>query len=243
MLEISHAGAVPQVEVSAVLLSGANAPSKEELLGRAKAAIEASGQSLHDAAEALATAQELHGASQAEMARAVGKSEAWISMLLRWGRSGYKDESPFGPTTKAGRLKHAKDRVASGASKPRKPRKAEVRQQTNGDDPQASADKRKAENATLLDEPESATSAPELGENPADGQSINSPFTGDQAPTCCKPSPAKAKEELKYAIDHWWRYLDDAGKREVIDHFLDKVDRWDGAADETPSVCKHGGNT
>ena len=162
---------------------------------------------------------------------------------MRWGRSGYKDESPFGPTTKAGRLKHAKDRIASGASKPRKPCKAEVRQQTNGDDPQASADKRKAENATLLDEPESTTSAPELGKNPADGQGINSPFTGDQAPTCCKPASAKAREELKYAIDHWWRYLDDAGKREVIDHFLDKVDRWDDAADETPSVCKHGGNT
>ena len=99
------------------------AASKTELLSRAKAAIEAGRQSFHDAAEALAVAQELHGASQAEMARAVGKSEAWVSLLLQWRRSNYKDESPFGPRTKAGRLKHAKDRAASGASKPRKPRK------------------------------------------------------------------------------------------------------------------------
>jgi hypothetical protein len=103
-----------------------NTATKTDLLNRAKAAIEAGWQSYHDAAEALANAQELHCASQAEMARAIGKSEAWVSLLLRWRRSGYKDESPFGPRTKAGRLKHAKARAASGASEPRKPRKPTV---------------------------------------------------------------------------------------------------------------------
>ena len=100
-----------------------NTTTKAELLRRAKAAIDAVDQSMHDAAEALAVAQELHGASQAEMARAIGKSEAWVSLLLQWRRTGYKAESPFGPTTKADRLKHAKGRAASGASKHRKPRK------------------------------------------------------------------------------------------------------------------------
>lgn len=100
-----------------------NTPTKAELLNRAKAAIEAGDQSMHEAAEALAVAQEFHSASQADMARAIGKSEAWVSMLLQWRRAGYKDESPFGPTTKAARLKHAKDRAASGVSTSRKPRK------------------------------------------------------------------------------------------------------------------------
>ena len=100
-----------------------NTTTKADLLSRAKAAIEAGDQSLRDAAEALAVAQELHGASQAEMARAIGKSEAWVSYFLQWRRSGYPDESPFGPKTKAGRLKHAEGRAASGAAKPRKPRK------------------------------------------------------------------------------------------------------------------------
>jgi hypothetical protein len=100
-----------------------NTATKTELLNRAKAAIEAGDQSLKDAAEALAVAQERHGTSQAEMARAIGKSEAWVSMLLQWRRTGYKAESPFGPMTKAGRIKHAEDRATSGASKPRKPRK------------------------------------------------------------------------------------------------------------------------
>jgi hypothetical protein len=107
---------------TAVASSATNTPSEEELLSRAKDAVEAGEQSLRDAAEALGIAQELHGTTQAEMARAIGKSEAWASYLLRWRRSGYKDDSPFGPKTKAGRLKHAEDRVASGTSKPRKSR-------------------------------------------------------------------------------------------------------------------------
>jgi hypothetical protein len=100
-----------------------NTSTKAELLNRAKAAVEAGDQSMHEAAEALAVAQELHSASQAEMARAIGKSEAYVCRLLQWRRTGYEAESPFGPTTKTARLKHAKDRATSGASKPRKPRK------------------------------------------------------------------------------------------------------------------------
>ena len=100
----------------------ANTIAKPERLRRAKAAVEAGEQSFHDAAEALGVAQELHGATQAEMARAIGRSEAWVSLLLRWRRLGYTDNSPFGPTTKADRLKHAKDLAASGKSTPRKSR-------------------------------------------------------------------------------------------------------------------------
>ena len=109
-------------ETTAPSVAG-NTTTKADLLSRAKAAIEAGDQSMREAAEALAVAQELHGASQSEMARTIGKSEAWVSLLLQWRRTGYKAESPFGPTTKVDRLKHAKGRAASGVSKPRKPRK------------------------------------------------------------------------------------------------------------------------
>jgi hypothetical protein len=120
-----------------------NTATKAELLNRAKAAIEAGDQSLKDAAEALAVAQELHGTSQAEMARTIGKSEAWVSMLLQWRRTGYEAESPFGPKTKAGRLKHAEDRATSGASKPCKPRKPKAT-----DDSTAAASDTGAETST-----------------------------------------------------------------------------------------------
>jgi hypothetical protein len=102
------------------LLPLSNEATKEELFERAKAAVEAGQQSMREAAEALNTAQELHKVTQAEMARAVGKSEAWVSYLLRWRRSGYREESPFGPTTKMARLQHAEHRSATSQAKPRK---------------------------------------------------------------------------------------------------------------------------
>lgn len=130
------------------------------------------------------------------MAQAIGKSDAWVSLLLEWRRSDYKDESPFGPTTKAGRLKHAKDRAASGASKPRKPRKASTQAQARADDAEVSEQEAEPENSTSTDA---------------------------QTRTCRKISPAEAKENLRYAIDHWWPYMDNAGKDEVTDYFLKKA--------------------
>ncbi len=95
-------------------------PTKAELLSRAKAAIEAGESSLRDSAEALALAQSDFNATQREIAEAVDRSASWVSRLLKWRRSGYTEYSPFGPTTKAGRVAHAQQRAE--ASKPRKPK-------------------------------------------------------------------------------------------------------------------------
>jgi hypothetical protein len=208
MFDSIQAAATSQVAQSIAPSAVVNTLSKEVLFGRAKAAIEASGQFLHDAAEALAIAQELHGASQTEMARAIGKSEAWVSYLLRWRRSGYKDDSPFGPRTKVGRLKHAEDRAASGASKPSRLRKASTDAEPDAGDPETSAAKRKGEYARLEAETETALSA-------------EAEISASQ-----KSSSAEAESNLIGAIDQWWPCLGDAEKRKVIDHFLDKADAW-----------------
>jgi hypothetical protein len=84
------------------------------------AAIEAGESSLRDAAEGLALAQKDFNATQREVAEAVGRSASWVNRLLKWRRSGYTEYSPFGPTTKAGRVAHAQQRTK--ASKPRKPK-------------------------------------------------------------------------------------------------------------------------
>ncbi len=101
-------------------LSVVHTTTKEELLSRARTAIEAGEQSMHDAADALGLAQEEHSATQREMAQAVGKSASWVNALLKWRRSGYKDDSPFGPKTKAGRVQHAEQlaRVRSKSEAP-----------------------------------------------------------------------------------------------------------------------------
>ena len=77
-----------------------------ELLSRAKDAIASGEIALHAAAEDIAAAQE-QGATQRQIAEAVGKSAAWINRLLKWRQSGYQDGSAFGPQAKASRQRAA----------------------------------------------------------------------------------------------------------------------------------------
>jgi len=92
--------------------------TKAEVLSNAKVAIEG-GESRRDSAERFGVAEENFGATQREIAKAVGRSPGWVNCLLRWRRSGYKEKSPFGPTTTAGRVARAQQRTK--ASKPRDP--------------------------------------------------------------------------------------------------------------------------
>jgi hypothetical protein len=68
----------------------------------AKAAVEA-GARQSVIAEMLACAQRDFCASQREIGGAIGRSASSVNRLLKWRRSGYKNRSPFGPTTRAGR--------------------------------------------------------------------------------------------------------------------------------------------
>jgi hypothetical protein len=51
---------------------------------------------LRKAAEYLAQAAKL-GASQRKSAKAIGKSAAWVNMLLKWHKAGFDGSSPFHP--------------------------------------------------------------------------------------------------------------------------------------------------
>ena len=142
--------------------SAANTTTKAELLNRAKAAIEAGEQSLHDAAEALGLAKEDHSATQREMAEAIGKSASWVNKLLKWRRSGYKDHSPFGPTTKRGRVEHAQQRAKP--SKVRKPRNLNVTASAHADDTDAGAERHRDDYTD-----KKAKTSPSTVTNPLDG--------------------------------------------------------------------------
>jgi hypothetical protein len=87
-----------------------------ELLSRAKHAIEAGETSLRAAADDIAAAQE-QGATQRQIAEAVGKSAAWVNRLLKWRESGYQDVTPFGAQAKASRQRA--NRVQSTEQKQR----------------------------------------------------------------------------------------------------------------------------
>ncbi|UGY25461.1 hypothetical protein HU675_0000455 [Bradyrhizobium septentrionale] len=68
--------------------------TNEQLLSRAKQKIDSCETPLREAAEDIARASE-QGATQREVALAVGKSPAWVNRLLRWRASGYEG-SAFG---------------------------------------------------------------------------------------------------------------------------------------------------
>jgi hypothetical protein len=89
-----------------------------DLLKRAKEAIESGESALHAAAEDIAAAQE-QGATQRQIAEAVGKSAALVNRLLKWRESGYTDDTPFGPQAKVARQRA--QRVYSTEQKKPKP--------------------------------------------------------------------------------------------------------------------------
>jgi len=83
----------------------------EELLSRAKRAIEAGEMSMQAAAEDIAAAQK-QGATQRQIAGAIGKSAAWVNRLLGWRESGYSEQTAFGPSSKAARQRGSRVQAA-----------------------------------------------------------------------------------------------------------------------------------
>jgi hypothetical protein len=85
------------------------AASIPALLDKARRAVEASDDRLRQAAEYIASAK-AQGASQARIAKAVRRSTAWVSRLLRWRRDGYRD-TPFGSQSRQVRQARALRRL------------------------------------------------------------------------------------------------------------------------------------
>jgi chemotaxis protein histidine kinase CheA len=113
--------------------------SVTELLSRAKLAIESGETSLRNAAEDIASAQE-KGATQRQIAEAVGKSLGWVNRLRQWRKSGYLDDTAFGRQCRASRQRahrvHSTEQVK---------RNATTSEPAQADAGRASAEKAKAE--------------------------------------------------------------------------------------------------
>jgi hypothetical protein len=75
--------------------------SIHKLHDKARRAVESGEHKFREAAECLAAAKKL-GATQRQSAKAIGKSPAWVNVLLKWRSGGYR-ETPFGPQSKAKR--------------------------------------------------------------------------------------------------------------------------------------------
>jgi len=126
-----------------------------ELLARARQSIESGVSSFRAAAEYLADAQE-QGATQRQIAEAVGKSAAWVNRLLRWRQSGYQDDTAFGPQARASRQR-ARRRVQPTEQKAQKTEKpATTSEQAESAASRARAEMAKAEAAKAKAEAQKA---------------------------------------------------------------------------------------
>jgi hypothetical protein len=112
--------------------------SVSALLLRARAAIAAGEKSLREAAEDIAAAQE-QGATQRDIASAVGKSAAWVNQLLKWRAAGY-GQTAFGPAKAA-------QRAAFRQSEQAKKSKPKTTEQAEAERAKAKAQKAKADAA------------------------------------------------------------------------------------------------
>ena len=108
------------------------------LLERAKRAVASGEGHLRAAAEDIAAAQE-QGATQRQIAEAVGKSAAWVNRLLKWRQSGYQDGTAFGPQAKASRQR------AQRVQSPERKRPATTSEQAQATAARARAEQAKAE--------------------------------------------------------------------------------------------------
>ena len=180
-----------------------NRTTKRELFARAKASIESGDQSYRsaaeyyrNAAEALAISEEQHAATQREMAEAVGRSLGWVNALLQWHKAGYRDETVFGPGSKAARERRKPVQAAERGGRKAKASKAE------------------ADTASVRTNPAATEDASGQGGSANGSERKTRPQI--EVLTSQKPSPEEAKSNLLHAISKWWPHMDDAGRAEVI---------------------------
>jgi hypothetical protein len=89
------------LDLSLLELETASEIAAQEL-NRAKLSIEAGKR--REAADYMYNAHDLYYATQQEIAAALGKSQGWVSCMIRWRRERFKDDTPFGPASKDARF-------------------------------------------------------------------------------------------------------------------------------------------
>jgi hypothetical protein len=168
----------------------------DELIKKIKAAIASSTRSMRDAANDLHTLL-CQGMTQREIADAVGKSVGWVNAIHMWQIGGCKGDSPFGPTTKRGRVQHAEQQRKKVSTK----RNSVLSLAAPAPKPELV---RPILEAEILEAVPTPTLEPE------------------QATTELKPSTTRALGEFKFACEKYLPAMTDAERVEAI-RFAAKV--------------------
>jgi hypothetical protein len=191
----------------------------DKLLSRSKVRIDKGWRSIRDGVEDFAVAKERCNATQREIAGRLGKAESWVSRMLKWREEGYPD-TPFGPESKAARERRMRlqaTEVCAQSPKAEAPTVDGVTPNTTPIMPNAAAVAETMPTTATDIANRDSKKVRNSKANAATSRAIK--VTAPSAATK-GPSPDEAKNNLIYALDHWWPYIDEAGKAEVVDRFF-----------------------
>lgn len=189
-------------------------PTKDDLLNRAKVEIDKSEGKVRLAAEALAQAKKEFGATQKEMAKAIDRSQSYVAKLLKWCDSGFKENSPFGPTTKAER----EAQYSHGNKK--------TGEQTGSDTDDDNLEKIRLAHAERMGRNGNGGVAANDNENDPDAlidAKLRNPMDEDAEAITRAVSAAEALAKLKEAIDRFAPLLDATGRSHAQAYLSHKV--------------------
>jgi len=77
--------------------------SKADLIAETKAMVTSINNTSRQIATNLATMRDRHGMTQHDIGNAMGKTQPWVSLMLKWHDVGFIEETPFGSFSKASR--------------------------------------------------------------------------------------------------------------------------------------------
>ena len=77
--------------------------SKSDLIAETKAMVASINNASRQVATNLATMRDRHGMTQHDIGNAMGKTQPWVSLMLKWHDDGFIEETPFGSFSKASR--------------------------------------------------------------------------------------------------------------------------------------------
>jgi hypothetical protein len=77
--------------------------SKADLIAETKAMVASINNTSRQVATNLATMRDRHGMTQHDIGNAMGKTQPWVSLMLKWHDDGFIEETPFGSFSKASR--------------------------------------------------------------------------------------------------------------------------------------------
>lgn len=174
--------------------------SKTDLIAETRAMVVSVNNSNRQIADNLAVMRDHHGMTQQDIGEAMEKTQAWVSIMLKWRDDGFVEETPFGSFSKASR----------------KRRKAEAANYKATNNPQPEPTPGPLAEPRVIEEPAKGVRA----EPRAESNVLN---LDDARPSSGDPKSDRNEAELMAAFASYWPGMNAASRTRFVAHVLNKT--------------------